>query len=382
MNPQLSSFLNLSRWFAAFLVLIAHIRHLILVDYKFVVHKTLFNKALYFVTGLGHEAVVIFFVISGFLVGALTFERWKKQGPNITTYAYARISRIYTVLVPALVIGVTLDLIGLNWFNASELYTNSAQYNTVSLNNVISNTINLPTFFSNLFMLQGILTTSLGSNGPLWSLAYEWWYYCLFALIGAALTQAGNKRIAYIGIAAIIALLLPQKIILWGSIWALGIVAYYWISFSALKPHPVLGIGLFLATIVIARLSHNVDNLTNHESMLAEFMRDFSLGIAYVIALASTSKMTTPFRFAHLHEKLADFSYSTYLFHFPAMLFMTAVVYQVFGLKFQVQPQIYGILYFVLLSIIVYLYCFVLSFITERHTAFVRKKLDALLSKH
>jgi peptidoglycan/LPS O-acetylase OafA/YrhL len=39
----------------------------------------------------------------------------------------------------------------------------------------------------NAFFLQTIAGPTFGSNGPLWSLAYEWWYYVLFPLVLAAL---------------------------------------------------------------------------------------------------------------------------------------------------------------------------------------------------
>ena len=83
LTSNLSLFLNMSRWVGAFLVLIFHVRHIILVDFKEVEHRTLFDRGLYFVTGLGHEAVVIFFVISGFLVGGLTLDRWRTRGPDL-----------------------------------------------------------------------------------------------------------------------------------------------------------------------------------------------------------------------------------------------------------------------------------------------------------
>ncbi|MES2091144.1 MAG: acyltransferase family protein [Pseudomonadota bacterium] len=194
MNINLRSFIDASRWLAAFFVVVGHVRHLILIDFKEVEDKALLYKAVYFLTGLGHEAVVVFFVISGFLVGGLTWERWRAHGVKLQPYFSARASRIYTVLVPALLVGLLLDLVGLHWFNKSELYTNSLQYHTISLNSTISAAMDLPTFFGNLFMMQGILTGNLGSNAPLWSLANEWWYYCIFALVGAALTGGGGAK--------------------------------------------------------------------------------------------------------------------------------------------------------------------------------------------
>ena len=93
MNP-VSTFLNISRWVAAFLVVIGHIRHLLFVDLKYVEHKTLFIKGMYFFTGFGHEAVIVFFVISGYLVGGITLERWRLNGADLASYFSARFSRI------------------------------------------------------------------------------------------------------------------------------------------------------------------------------------------------------------------------------------------------------------------------------------------------
>lgn len=378
MNSNFSTVLNASRWLAAFLVVTGHARHLILVDFQFVEHKTLFLKGIYFFTGLGHEAVVIFFVISGFLVGGLTLEKWQARGPNIAAYASARVSRIYTVLIPALLAGLILDLIGLNWVNASELYTNSVKYHTISLNSEISAGLNITTFVANLFMMEGFLTGTFGSNGPLWSLAYEWWYYCIFALVCATFTGAGNIRIIYAAIAVTLAIWLPEKLILWGTIWILGIVAHAWVKAFDWRPHPAFGLGLILVVLAASRLSHNQDNVANQESILLEFCRDFAVGTAFALAIISAAGMKERALWPNLHQWLAEFSYTTYLFHFPAMVFLAAFGFQVFGLRFQLQPGIYGLTYFTTVVILLYIYCFAVSRITESKTVFIRKKLDSI----
>ncbi|MEI6825219.1 MAG: acyltransferase [Desulfuromonadales bacterium] len=377
MNANLKVFLNFSRWFAAFLVVINHVRHLVLVDFKNVEHKTIVSKVIYFVTGLGHESVVVFFVISGLLVGGITFDRWRAQGANLRAYTSARVSRIYTVLVPSLLAGFAFDFIGMQWFNSSELYTNAAQYNTISLNSSISAALDLPTFVGNLFMMQGVLTGTFGSNGPLWSLANEWWYYCIFALVAAALTDTGIKRSICAVMAIAITVVLPVKIMLWSIIWMLGIAAHYWISSSSWRPHPAIGAIIFTIAVFVSRVSHNVDNTVSHESMLTEFARDFMLGIAYVILLAGMSRLKVREFLPRFHERLADFSYTTYLIHFPAMLLIVAFGYQVFDLKFQIQPGGYGILYLSGLTIILYCFCFVFYQLAERQTLLVKRTLDA-----
>lgn len=379
MGPNLSSFLNLSRWFAAFLVVIYHVRHLVLVDFKDVEHQTTVTKALYFATGLGHEAVIIFFVISGFLVGGITLERWRARGPDLRAYTSARLSRIYTVYLPALLVGLLLDSIGLHWFNGSELYTNSAQYQTLSLSTKVDAALDLPTFIGNLFMMQGILTSHFGSNGPLWSLANEWWYYCVFALVGSALTASEPRhRAICASLAVIISVLLPPKLMLWGLIWVLGIAAHAWIKSNHWRPHPALGIGLFVLVLVGSRFTRNASGDSGEASLMTEFTRDLMLGISYAVGLVSATRMKAAIPLARIHEHLAEFSYTAYLCHFPGMLLLVAIGNQAFGMDFLVQPDWHGLAYLCGVCAILYGYAYLFFLTTEKHTALIRRKLDVL----
>ncbi|MGH6646006.1 acyltransferase family protein [Aquabacterium sp.] len=378
MRPNLSSFLNLSRWSAAFLVVIYHVRHLVLADFKDVVNQGVLTKALYFATGLGHEAVIVFFVISGFLVGGITLERWRARGPDLPAYASARVSRIYTVYLPALLVGLLLDAIGLHWFNGSELYTNSAQYQTLSLSTQVDAALDLPTFIGNLFMMQGILTGHFGSNGPLWSLANEWWYYCIFALAAAAVTGGGHQRVVCGLAAVLISALLPPKLMLWGLIWCLGIAAHAWVKSRWWRPHPWLGMGLFVLVLAGSRFTRQGSGDAGESSMLTEFTRDLVLGVAYVAALVSATRLKAVLPFERLHAQLAEFSYTAYLCHFPGMLLLVAMGNEVFGLRFLVQPDWLGLAYLVIVSGILCAYAHGFYLLTEKHTALVRRKLDAV----
>lgn len=368
MNPNLSSFLNLSRWLAAFLVVVHHARHLILADWRQVEEQTVYFQLVYFLTGLGHEAVIVFFVVSGFLVGGQTFERWRQDGPDFATYSCARFSRIYTVLIPALIVGAALDLIGLNYFNAGEFYRAAIARNAAGA-------LDLPTMLGNLLMLQTILVDMLGSNTPLWSLANEWWYYSLFALVGAALTTSGNQRIGYALAAALLAFLLPAGLVLWGAIWCLGVFGYGWVASRKGLPLPVLGLGLLAIAIVLSRLRTNLHTVESPDPTIASFARDFMFASAYVIALASVSRLDGRFPLPRLNAWLAGFSYTTYCFHFPAMLLAVAVACQSFGLEIRAQPSGSSLLHVGATIGLVYLYCFACSRLTERHTAVIRRGL-------
>ncbi len=73
----------------------------------------------------------------------------------------ARIARLYVVIVPALLFTGILDYLHGAWDGTRD---------------------GPSSFLINLFFLQGIYGGAYGSNGPLWSLSYEWWFYILFGL--------------------------------------------------------------------------------------------------------------------------------------------------------------------------------------------------------
>jgi len=364
MNKGFSSVLNASRWFAALLVLIGHARHIVLVDFKDVQNKDLLAKGFYFLTGLGHEAVVVFFVVSGLLVGALTLDKWQtRSAPGMADYFIHRFSRIYIVLIPALFGGLAMDYIGTNHFDAAQLYSTSGQYHVVS--GVIKDNIDALAVLGNLAMLEGILVNVLGSNGPLWSLAYEWWYYCLWALAVGTIFYRGLGR--WISATALIVLMLaiPNEILIWMAVWLLGVSVFYYGRSNLPKPHPIAGVALFLAALIASPLSlrYSAD-----PPMFIAFTRDFGLGLAYSIALVSCYRLEKPLWLNGLHAKLASFSYSLYMVHFPLLILIVAVVEDKFGIGFVQQPSTKSYLYFAVIVVALYLYGFLFSLATEKHT--------------
>jgi len=380
--PGQRDFLNLARWLASFLVLVAHVRHLVLVDYKAVARPDAGDRALYFLTGLAPEAVVVFFVISGFLVGGVTWERWRAGGPQLAAYASARASRIYTAYVPALLLGAALDAIGLRWFNARELYTNPMQYHTIELNANFAAHLDLPTFLGNLLMAQNIWVARLGSNGPLWSLAYEWWCYVVFALAAAALLgRRGAGRVACAALALGIVALLPARVWVWGAIWALGIGARAWSASGLPRPGPRLGLAVFLAAAAASRLAHNTERAVDIDPQvqLAGYGRDLLLAMAFVLALVGASRMGRRLPWGAWHERMTRFTYTTYLCHFPLMLLAVAAADQVLGWGFQLQPGAAAVAYLFGLTACLWLCCYAIAQVTERRTASVRHRVDRWL---
>lgn len=117
-------------------------------------------------------AVVIFFILSGFLISYTIFTKKQDKSYTFSIFFIDRFSRIYTGLIPALLFIFVLDSIFIHFFPSA--FGSYAGFG-------------LTPFVGNLFMLQnfpinlGIIgITSFGSGAVLWTLAIEWWIYMFF----------------------------------------------------------------------------------------------------------------------------------------------------------------------------------------------------------
>lgn len=383
-STELSGVLNFVRWVAALLVVLQHIRYLWLAEYAIVQNKSLLIKIFYFFTGFGSEAVLVFFVLSGYLVGGGALRKWRIGKFSASEYFISRTSRIYTVLLPALICGGILDWFGLKYFNGTEIYTNSPSLHTPLLNFYITNNLDWATFFGNLANLQRILTSHFGSNGPLWSLAYEWWYYCLFGLILELFGKKSSDLLFWVLASVVLfaLIVLPVSLLLYMVIWGVGAWTASF-DLKVIKFSPYVASILFILLLIGSRLFHilldgYITNLPG--SMYISFVPNLFLAAGFSLFIISLRDLKLP-NFDHLsfHKIMADFSYTIYLMHVPLLVFITAILSSNFGVSFIVQPapQVFLIMAVILLVIYVGLYLF--SLITERFTPNVKVFLTWLI---
>jgi len=79
--------------------------------------------------------------------------------------------------------------------------------------------------------------------------------------------------------------------------------------------------------------------------------------------------------FKKLNCKMADFSYSLYLFHFPFFVFLLSVFY-VQGVKLiLLQPTIMYLFYYLGFMILIYAYAWILFYLFEKNTYNIQKHL-------
>ena len=69
---------------------------------------------------IGHEAVIAFFVLSGYFVGGSVLRAERRQRFSWSKYLFQRITRLAAVLVPALILGWALDSAGLHLLHSTQ----------------------------------------------------------------------------------------------------------------------------------------------------------------------------------------------------------------------------------------------------------------------
>jgi peptidoglycan/LPS O-acetylase OafA/YrhL len=339
---------------------IEHVRNLLFVDYGSLEKSGIASKAFYFMTGFGHEAVVIFFVISGFLVGGKAFELWQQGRFEFRRYLCDRISRLYAVLIVALILGAIIDFAGASLFHSTGIYDGSNSENIVVLPDNVSQRVNTTNFVGNLLMLQNVHVETFGSNGPLWSLAHEWWYYLLFPLALTVWRGSTAIRITSAILFAAICCLVTKYILVLFGVWLVGVIGR--VINDRKLIHWTVGLVLFLGSLGLMRL----------EVVTIPYLNQFLLGIGFALLLNSVSQFKSNWPLSTQSKWLADFSYSVYLIHFPVILFSAAAYAAFQSTTGRSQISLTSVLIFVCITLIAFLVSYLVSLVTENKTKQVR----------
>ena len=316
MNKYISIYLDLIRFLAAVVVFFVHANY------------ERFTSNLPIVPCLkdyGNDAVMVFFVLSGFVIAYVLDQ--KEKTPR--EYFVSRFARLYSVAVPALVLTYVLDHIGAHF--AFDAYDGWWFQNDMPVWRIASNL-----FFVNELWFNSIRPFS---NGPFWSLGYEFWYYTIF---GAAIFLR-HRPIKLVVVGAL-CLFIGPKILLLLPVWLLGVQSYYVIKQRMVSE--VLGWLLFIGSAVLYvlfRFYAYPDRL--YEYMLGnlgivymqdylrwsqEFLSSYIIGV--LVAAHFIGAGVVVHRFKNILgtyecpiRYLAGYSFAIYLFHYPLLQFLGAM---------------------------------------------------------
>ncbi|HEX4191767.1 MAG TPA: acyltransferase [Stellaceae bacterium] len=165
LSRETSLYLDAVRFWAAVVVYLCHFSY-----------RPISGGAFWQIGRYGPDAVVVFFVLSGFVIAHAT-----ARETSLSTYIVDRAARIYSVAFPAIVITLVCDLIG-SWLEPHYL---DGFYSVGSTWEQILTGLT----FTNQFWGAKFVP---GSDLPYWSLGYEVPYYAVFA---AAIFARGAWRI-------------------------------------------------------------------------------------------------------------------------------------------------------------------------------------------
>ena len=377
-DPALGSFIDMARWMAAFMVMVGHLRNPLLLGYgdRPAADQTLAVKLWFFATGFHAEAVLVFFVLSGFLVGGMSVARMARGQYHGWSYVIDRVSRLFIAFVPALLLTVLLDLAGAHWFGGSGIYDGTHPMIVQKVHGIaFADTLTLPVFFTNLFMLQTYFGPELGSNQPLWTLSTEFWFYMVFAVAAAAALASGPKRIVFAAMAITMSAVLGVDFILWMGLWLIGLGLAF--VHSPRLSRPLLATAALGAWLAMLRVMDGWFDAHLSAKTAAHYV--MALLFAWLILSMRGRKVALFVALARFNKVMADFSFSLYLIHFPLIMFAIAALGTLTG-----NPGFYagfpatdpvGIATYVGLIVLILLVSWAFSRATEAHTARLRQAL-------
>lgn len=340
-SPMLSGALDHLRWISALAVLFGHAREVLFIPDIPPAQLPLWAKLFYGLTNFQKEAVVVFFVLSGVLIGGKLMDYAARPEFPLARYATERLTRLYVVLLPALALSL-LPLI-------SGACTGS-----------------VGAWLSALVFLQDLVTPAPSCNEPLWSLANEFWYYVL----GLLVVLGPRRPLAWLGAVGVVAGLLAldnavdgRNVVLYAPIWAMGMLA---LSPGMPRLKVWIAVLVLAAALVLSRV-HILDPLF--------WLRDAFIAAAMVLllrAMAVRPAVPAAQGLARWGRGLAGFSYSLYLTHWPVLLLIRQGLDALLDPS---QPRSYAVVFAAAGG--AFALAFVFAIATERQTARVRRAVMA-----
>ncbi len=361
--------MDLFRFVAATTVVLEHARDLVWIDAPQAGALPALALIAYAVSGLGHEAVMAFFVLSGFWITHAA-ERKMAEPSFWPAYLIDRLSRLSIVIVPALVLGGLLDWIGMHILHGP-VYFDGLGAHSISPDAHLHLT---PLIFAgNLLFLQDLAVATFGSNGPLWSLAAEFWYYLWFA----ALLFLGRRRRLAVPLIAVGAAVAWPQLLPGFAVWLLGSALYYadraWrrarrasgLGYAGL----VAATGLLGCALALSRLQ-----------LLGSGLADLCVAGAFTLVLWTLlrSEIGFPNRvLGPLAEYGARASFSLYVVHYPLL----ALAVSALGVDRRLAPGLGTAALIAGLVVAALVAAWGFAALTEAHTGKLRRAATAALRR-
>ena len=262
----------------------------------------------------GVQAVDVFFVLSGFVIAHVCATREN----TLYDYAISRAARIYSVAIPALILTIILDAVGMSY--DPTVYQEGFQEISGGL------------LVRSLFFIgeQWNAHRFAGSNSPYWSLGFEVWYYIAFA---AFMFAPKPWRWAA---AACVLLFIGPKVALMFPVWLMGVAVYRFTTVKTISK--TVGWMCFVAPILLFAVYQQLPHsplqpfmpVSLQSERIISTAQDYFIAGLFCVHLIGFSGVSGSFsagleRFSKAIRWVSGATFSLYLAHLPIMHCLSAL---------------------------------------------------------
>ena len=274
-----------------------------------------------------HFFVIVFFVLSGFLITMSA----NRPGITFREFMIARLGRLYSVLIPALTFSILLSVL-------------LEGFGLIAKGGIENNDQLLSRFFLNFsFLSQSwTLCATPPLNRPFWSVSYEFMYYLLIA--GYMLIKPAFKWIFL----TVVLLVMGLKVFLLFPAWLIGSFLYFISLKKDLKT--AIAFPIFIATTVIIAIAiihptyfplvktTNEGNLFGFTLFFSwNYLADYLFSIIVALNIYSFFGMSAAIlrrmekwsfsqKIFRQVKTIGNCTYTLYLFHVPLMILFATIL--------------------------------------------------------
>jgi peptidoglycan/LPS O-acetylase OafA/YrhL len=311
---------------------------------------------------MGSYAVLVFFVLSGFLIAHSITEKCKSNSSyGFSDYLKDRFFRIYPPFVATLVLVFVLDIIQFEY--TEQLYSFKQYLINFSINLLQLQEFPLATYINEHYMIEAFRFRVMGTNIPLWTISIEWWLYIFYGFLVFYIVKV--RRV---------------KMVHWAMLLFLALSPLYYMFITA-RMDKGLTLIWFLGALGITAQLTEFKNLSRRTLFLSILLLltgltcffkmgyqgailIFFLGFYFIMA-HKLDTLPIVERSHGIAKFLADYSYSLYLTHYSLILFVMAV--------FRTQKTITE---FILIYIFVNLFAMGFAYLFERPSTTWKKRYE------
>ena len=312
-------FMDLIRGVAAQLVVVGHSGNVFLPSIFMLVTPAGLFEGRPDVIMLQNLAVLIFFYVSGYLITSTFLKKSKNPDWRLRDFLADRAARIFTPLVPLLLILFVTDKLVFGTYATTPYTTIDASFANLCRNILMLFDNPVLAKLERLTGLHGLAGPAFGSAEQLWSVVVEWWIYVLFGVLAFWLIHRRGPLALWL---ALLALAIPVPLAASLRISGLGIAWVVGMGMCLATPRlRTLGWPLLLGLGALALLGATVRWLFTRFNFY-DPITAAALGIGLFLLMEAVQRRGFKARPAHrLVLGMSKISYSLYLVHLSIIFY-------------------------------------------------------------